>query len=131
MKQRGKIAFQFDRANDLVIAEPHWHIETPDDALAWSARYEAFMKQFDRKMDLIVVLDDFDIGPTIGVVWGESRAKILSACTRFNYRVRASKRVKLFVNTSGVRYNVGTDDVATVAEAIEGIKAARLRMISA
>jgi hypothetical protein len=122
---KGKIEFNYDFLNDLVIATPRWKIEIREDVLAWYAQYESYMKNFNRKMDFIVVLDDFHIGATIGVAWGEYRAKVHQRFTRFNYRVHSNNRVKLFVNTSGVRYNVATEEAATIEDAIEGIKAAR------
>jgi hypothetical protein len=122
---KGKIDFQHDTANDLVIAIPHWKIETEADVLEWYQQYVAFMSRFDRKMDFVAVLDDFEIAPTIGPFWGQYRAKIHQEFTRYSYRVHSSNRVKLFVNTSGVRYNVATQEAATIEDAIEGIKAAR------
>jgi hypothetical protein len=121
----GNIEFKYDLRNDIVVAIPHWRIETRDDVLVWYSQYETYMKRFNCKKDFIVVLDDFVIGPAIGAVWGESRAKVHQNFTRFNYRVHSNNRVKLFVNTSGVRYNVATEEAATVEDAIEGIKAAR------
>ncbi|HEY5375248.1 MAG TPA: hypothetical protein VIK01_16325 [Polyangiaceae bacterium] len=59
------------------------------------------------------------------MAWGLARAKIHQQFTRFNYRVHATNRVKLFVNTSGARYNVATEEAATIEDAIEGILAAR------
>ena len=120
---RNTIDFQYDRVN----AVPHWKIQTRDHAIEWFEQYVVYLKQFDRKMDLVVVLDDFEIGPTIGVLWGEHRAKLHQQYTRFNYRVHSSNRVKLFVNTSGVRYDVATQEAATVEDAIEGILEARRR----
>jgi beta-phosphoglucomutase-like phosphatase (HAD superfamily) len=39
--------------------------------------------------------------------------------------------VKLYVHTSGARYNVATQEAATVEDAIEGIKAARVAGLAA
>src|SRR5579859_1178185 len=103
---KGTIEFKYDHANDIVIAIPHWQIDTREHVLSWYNQYEAYMKRWNRKMDFIVVLDDFVIGPAIGSVWGEYRAKVHQRYTRFNYRVHSNNRVKLFVNTSGVRYNI-------------------------
>lgn len=124
---KGRIDFHFDQANDVIIATPHWKIETEEDAKEWYQAYVAFMSRFPRKMDFVAVLDDFEIAPAIGGVWGEYRAKIHQQYTRFSYRVHSNTRVKLFVNTSGVRYNVATQEAATVEDAIEGIKAARMQ----
>jgi hypothetical protein len=122
---KGTIRFRYDSENDVVIATPHWNIETKEDVLVWFGQYESYIKRFARKMDVIIVLDDFKIGPTIGVVWGEYRASLHRQFTRFTYRVNSDNRVKLFVNTSGVRYNVATEEAATIEDGLEGIKAAR------
>jgi hypothetical protein len=122
---RGKIDFRYDSTNDLVVATPHWVIETEADVEAWYEQYASYMQKFGRKMDMVIVLDHFEIKPGIGVSWGVARGRIHKQFTRFNYRVHASNRVKLFVNTSGVRYNVATEEAATIEDAIEGILAAR------
>jgi hypothetical protein len=76
-------------------------------------------------MDMIVVLDDFAIAPGVGVVWGEERSRLHQTLTRFTFRVNANDRVRLFVNTSGVRYDVSTEQAASVTDAIDGIREAR------
>ena len=120
-----KIEFQYDRSNDLIIATPHWAIETAADVAEWYSQYETYMQGYGRKMDMVIVLDDFEIKPAIAVAWGVARAKIHQNFTRFNYRVNPTSRVRLFVNTSGVRYDVATEEAASVADAIDGILAAR------
>jgi hypothetical protein len=122
---KGRIEFDYDQANDLVIATPRWVIETEADVAQWHDQYVSYMQPFKRKMDMVIVLDHFEMKAAIGVAWGAARAKIHQQFTRFNYRVHATNRVKLFVNTSGVRYNVATEEAATVEDAIEGILAAR------
>ena len=122
---KGKIEFEYDQENDLVVATPRWVIETEADVALWHDQYVSYMQTFKRKMDMVIVLDHFEIKAAIGVAWGAARAKIHQQFTRFNYRVHATNRVKLFVNTSGARYNVATEEAATVEDAIEGILAAR------
>ena len=124
---RNTIDFHHDTVNDIIVAVPHWKIQTREHVVEWFDQYVAYLGKFDRKMDFVVVLDDFEIGPTIGVFWGEYRAKLHQLYTRFNYRVHSSNRVKLFVNTSGVRYDVATQEAATVEDAILGIMEARRR----
>jgi hypothetical protein len=121
----GRIDFRYDAENEIVIATPHWKIMTRDDVLEWYGQYEAYMMRFDRKVDFVVVLDDFEIGAGIGAFWGEYRAKVHKNYIGHNFRVHSSNRVKLYVNTSGARYNVSTEEAATVWDAIEGIKAVR------
>ena len=122
---KGTIDFQYDAANDVVIATPRWVIETEAEVGQWHDQYVSYMPRFGRKMDMVIVLDHFEIKAAIGVVWGAARAKIHKQFTRFNYRVHANNRVRLFVNTSGARYNVATEEAATVEDAIAGIHAAR------
>ena len=121
----GKIDFRHDTGNDVVIAIPHWKIETEDDVHLWFEQYQSYFKRFGRKMDFIVVLDDFAVAPAIGARWGEYRARVLKEFTRFSFRVHSNTKVKLFVNTSGVRYDVGREEADSVEDAIAGIKAAR------
>ncbi|MEO6599452.1 MAG: hypothetical protein ABIQ16_06235 [Polyangiaceae bacterium] len=122
---KGRIDFRYDASNDAVIATPRWIIETEADVADWYDQYSTYLQKYGRKMDMVIVLDFFEIKPGIGVVWGEARGRIHKQFTRFNYRVHATNRVKLFVNTSGVRYDVATEEAATIEDAIEGILAAR------
>jgi hypothetical protein len=117
----GTIHFQYDEQNQIVIATPRWKIDTEADVIAWYGQYERYMRRFPHKMDFIVVLDEFDVSPLIGSKWGEYRAKLHKQFTRFNFRVHSKRDVKLFVNTSGVRYNVSTEEAASVADAIQAI----------
>jgi hypothetical protein len=121
----GTIHFQYDEQNQIVIATPRWKINTEADVLAWFGQYQRYMMRFTHKVDFIVVLDEFDVHPSIGSMWGEYRAKLHKQYTRFNYRVHSKRDVKLFVNTSGVRYSVSTDEANSVADAIRGILNAR------
>jgi hypothetical protein len=127
---KGKIQFRYDTANDIVVAVPRWKIETPEDVLEWFRQYEAYMLFFRRKMDMIVVLDHFEIAPAIGVLWGEYRRRLHETFTRHSYRVHSNNRVRLYVNTSGARYNTATLEAASVDDAIAGIKAARVTSLA-
>jgi hypothetical protein len=121
----GRIDFQYDEEHDIVIATPHWKVETEADLVEWYDQYARYFRRFDRKMDVILVLDDFTIAPGIGALWGECRARVHKAFIRLSYRVHSDKRVRLFVNTSGVRFDVGRDEAGSVEEAIALIVAAR------
>jgi hypothetical protein len=122
---RGRIDFRHDKTHDIVIATPHWKIETEADVLEWYEQWVAFLKPLNRKVDLIIVLDHADVKASIGSFWGQYRAKVHQQYTRFNFRVHMSKNMRLFANTSGARYNVATEEAATVEDAIEGILAQR------
>jgi hypothetical protein len=121
----GSIDFQYDEKNDIVVATPHWKIASEADAIAWYAQYARYMKRFGRKMDFVVVLDDFEVHPSIGGKWGEYRAKLHGEFMRFNFRVHSNRDVKLFVNTSAVRYRISHEEAASVEDAIAAILEAR------
>jgi hypothetical protein len=120
----GTIEFQYDQERDIVVATPHWKIASENDLPAWLAQYHAYLHPFARKMDLIVVLDDFEITPNIGSKWGEFRARLHKEYLRFSVRVHSKRDVKLFVNTSGARFNIATEEAASIDDA----KAAILEM---
>jgi hypothetical protein len=123
----GTIDFQYDRERDLVIATPHWKIVTENDVTTWLAQYASYMKSFGRKMDLVVVLDDFEVTPVIGSKWGESRATLHKEYLRYSIRVHSRRDVKLFVNTSGARFNIATEEAASVDDAVDAILEMRRR----
>lgn len=124
----GSVDFRYDTTNDLVVAVPRWVIETPDDVRAWYEQYASYFEaNFKRPVDVIIVLDDFHIKASVAVLWGEHRAKIHQRFTRYSFRVHSDSHVRLFVDTSGARYDVSTLEAATVDGAIEGIKALRER----
>ncbi len=123
----GTIDFRHDREHDIIIATPHWKIETEADVETWFGQYVSYLKAFGRKMDFVVLLDDFEVTPAIGSKWGEWRARLHKEFTRFNIRVHAKRTVKLFVNTSGARFNVATSEAASVEDAIEAILEMRRR----
>ncbi len=78
-------------------------------------------------MDLVIEVTDFEISPAVAARWGEYRARVHKNYTRHSYRVHSSARVRLFVNTSGVRYDVSTCEAATIEDAIQAIRDARAR----
>jgi hypothetical protein len=121
----GTIEFRHDTINDIVIARPTWVLETPGDVIGWYAEYERQLKRFGRRMDYIIVLDDFDIAPAVASFWGEYRAKMVQRIMRHSCRVRASRRVQTFINTSGARFDAATDVAGTIQEATAVILALR------
>jgi hypothetical protein len=121
----GSMKFQYDSVNDVVIGIPSWKIETREDAEEWYRQWEVYMSTFHRKMDVVVLLDNFEVATAVGPYWGEFRARVHQNFTRHNFRVHSNARVQLFVNTSGARYNVSTLEAATIEDAIDGIKEAR------
>lgn len=118
----GTMKFNYDSVNDVVIGIPQWKIETREDALEWYRQWEAFMSKFNRKMDIVVILDNFEVATAVGPFWGEIRARVHQNFIRYNFRVHSNARVRLFVNTSGVRYDVSTLEAESIDDAVEGIK---------
>ena len=121
----GTIDFQYDSARDVLIATPKWDIVTKEDCETWYRQWESHLSTFGRKVDCVVVLNDFHVRPAIASEWGEYRARLNNVFFRHSFRVQADAIVHLFVQTSGVRFNAATSEAESVEAAIEGILAAR------
>ncbi len=124
----GKIDFTYDTANDIVIAVPKWRIETEQDCRLWFSEWSANLSKYGRKVDCVVVLDDFHVDARIASKWGEFRAQLNNDYFRHSYRVHADPTVKLFIQTSGVRFNAASGEAPTVEDAIAGILDARQKV---
>jgi len=123
----GIINFKHDTINDIVIATPHWKIETSEDCKVWYDQWVDYLKKFNRKVDCIMVLDDFSISGEIAAEWGEYRAKVIKDLTRFSYRVNPNLLTGIFIKTSGVQYNASSKEAKTLDSAVEAIKEERLK----
>ena len=123
----GTIDFQYDSAKDILIATPKWQLVTKQDCETWYRQWDSHLSKYKRKVDCVVVLDDFHVDPAIAPAWGEYRAKLNIAYFRYSFRVNADTVVKLFTKTSGARFNAATSEAETVKAAIEGILDARRR----
>lgn len=119
---KGIINFKHDTANDVIIVEPHWNIETKEDCEIWYNQWADYMSKFKKKMDVIMILDDFNVHASIGKQWGEYRVKVLSNFTRFSYRVNSNLMTGIFVKTSGVRYNASSKEASSIEGAVHAIK---------
>ena len=127
----GTIDFKYDVAKDIVIAIPQWRIESQDDCEVWFRQWADHLVKYGRKVDCVVVLDDFHIDARVASVWGEYRAKLNNTYFRHSFRVHADPTVKVFILTSGVRFNAASGEAPTVEGAIEGILDARKQAESA
>jgi hypothetical protein len=121
----GTIGFTYDKANDIVVAVPKWTIASQQDCEAWFGEWAAHLSKYGRKVDCVVVLDDFHVDAKIAAEWGEFRARLNNTYFRHSYRVHANQTVRLFVQTSGVRFDAATGEAASVEDAIAGILEAR------
>jgi hypothetical protein len=121
----GTMNFTYDDVNDIVIAAPQWNIRSKEDCEVWYKQWESHLATFGRKVDCIMILDDFHVDARIASEWGEYRAKINNDHIRYSFRVNADPTVRLFVQTSGIRFNAASGEAPTVEGAIEGILDAR------
>lgn len=121
----GTIDFRHDMRNDIVIATPNWKIETKEDCEVWTRQYDDYFARFCRPMDVIFVLDDFVVTSGIISEWGEYRAKMVKAYTRFSYRVHSKSLVNIIVKTSAIRHKASSEVADSVEDAIAAIKIQR------
>jgi hypothetical protein len=124
----GTIDFKYDAASDIVIATPKWKIVTKEDCQVWFNQWASYLSRYKRKVDCVVMLDDFHVDPSIASAWGEYRAKLNINYFRHSFRVNADATVKLFIKTSGVRFNAATGEAASIEDAIQGILGARKKV---
>lgn len=122
---KGIIEFKHDTVNDIVIAIPKWKIETEEDCEIWYKQWVDYLKKFGRKVDCIMVLDEFSVHGQVASHWGEYRAKVINELTRFSYRVNPDLYTGIFIKTSGVRYNASSKEAKSLESAIEAIKEER------
>ncbi|MDD4962634.1 MAG: hypothetical protein PHI11_01805 [Gallionella sp.] len=121
----GTMQFRYDAENDVVIAIPHWRIETQADCDVWFKQYMDYLTLFRRKMDVVFVLDDFAVASQIINVWGEYRTDLVKNYVRFSYRVHLNSLIKIIIKSDSLKYNAASQDADSIEGAIEGIKAAR------
>jgi hypothetical protein len=121
----GTVRFHYDQVNDVHFAYPKWFIETEEDCRAWFGQFDAYFSRLGKKVDAIIVLDDFRIGPKIGTLWGKYRAEWIGRHTRYSVRVRADARVSTFNATSAAIYGGGFEEAPDVAQAIAMIRKLR------
>jgi hypothetical protein len=122
-----QIQFQHDAEHDVVIATPVWSIVTEEDCRAWHKQWVDYLEPQGRKLDCIMVLDDFRVAPEIAAVWGKYRAEINRKYIRFSFRVHSNLSVRTFILTSGIRFDAASSEAASVEAGIEGILDARRR----
>lgn len=119
---KGTIDFKYDEENDVVIAIPHWKIETKEDCEIWYNQWVEYITSFKRKMDAIMILNDFYVKASYSVEWGQYRTKILKEYTRFSYRINPDLATGIFIKTSGARYNASTKEASSLEAAINAIQ---------
>jgi hypothetical protein len=115
----GRVRFHYDDVNDIHFAYPKWYVETEEDCRVWFGQFEGYFSRLGCKVDAIIVLDEFRIGPGIGSIWGKYRAEWVSRFTRYSVRVHADARVSTFNATSAALYGGGFEEARTVEGAIE------------
>ncbi len=118
----GTIEFKYDKENDIVFAHPRWNIATIEDCKIWYQQWNDYMSQFQRKMDIVLELKDFNVEDQISFEWGEYRARLNMTYFRFSYRLNNNLKTGIYTRSSGIRYNVAYDEAKDIESAYEAIK---------
>lgn len=124
----GTILFEHDRLNDVIIAKPKWNIETKEDCEVWYKQWSDYLSKFGKKIDIVVVLNEFKVAAAVSELWGEHRAKLNNTFFRFSYRVTPDLMTGIFIKTSGVRYHAATKEANSIESAIFAIKEERKKL---
>jgi hypothetical protein len=121
----GTIIFEYDANNDIIIATPKWHVITHNDCEEWYKQWAEYVSKFNRKLDIIMVLDEFKVESKIAAEWGKYRAKVINTYTRFSCRVNSSYLTSIYVKTSGIQHHASAQESKTIEGAYEVIMAER------
>jgi hypothetical protein len=121
----GTISFDHDKINDIIIAKPNWLIETNEECEIWFQQWHEYLSKFKKKVDIVVILDNFKVAASIAEKWGEYRAKLNNEYFRFSYRVNPELITGIFIKTSGVRYHAASKEAKTIESAFVAIKEER------
>jgi hypothetical protein len=111
--------------DDIIIATPIWSIKTVEDCDAWYQQWVDYLTPFHRKMDCVMILNDFHVSGQVGRAWGERRAMINNTLLRHSFRVNSDMVVSSLVQLSGVLYDAATGEAKSIEAAIQGIHARR------
>jgi hypothetical protein len=122
---KGTIIFEHDKVNDIFFAKPLWNIETKQDCEIWYQQWSDYLTPFEKKIDIVINLNEFKVASQIAEVWGEYRAKLTNSFFRFSYRVNPELITGIFIKTSGIRYHAGTKEAISIDSAIVAIKEER------
>lgn len=118
----GTIHFEYDPSHDVVICRPRWHIETEEDCKVWYEQYASYFKEHGRRADMILLLDDFKLGPGVGACWGKYRGKVHQNFMRYSIRIDSTPKVATYAATSAVLHSIPSDAAATLEEAHEQLR---------
>jgi hypothetical protein len=119
---KGALDFQEDRDHLVTLTRARWTLDTASEVMRWYQLHANYLSgRFGEPRDIVAINDAFDLEPKIAALWGSYRAKLHETAVRFWVGVNSNARVRLTVNTSGVRYGVPTTEALTVEEAINAI----------
>jgi hypothetical protein len=121
----GTIEFVYDADNDVVVARPTWTIATPEDCGRWFRCWTDYLTTFGRKVDCIIVLDDFHVEPQVSVTWAEYRAQLTRDYHRFSCRVRSDWSLRQLILETSAQQNVTASEAESVEAALANIRRAR------
>jgi hypothetical protein len=121
----GTIDFTFDAEADVVVARPRWTITSALECEVWFRQWTDYLAPFGRKVDCIIVLDDFYVDQAVAGLWGEYRARLTNEYHRFSCRVRSNWSVRTYVLASGARFGAAVGEAESVEAALESIGKAR------
>ncbi len=118
----GTIDFKYDEKNDIIIAHPRWNISTIEDCKIWYQQWTDYMSKFERKMDVVIELKDFNVEESVSLEWGEYRARLNMNYFRFSYRLNNNLNTGIYTRSSGLRYFVAFNEAKDIESAYEAVK---------
>lgn len=115
---KNQIEFQYDKANDIVVANARWHVKTPEDVVTWTAQHNDYFALCRPKGRCDLRASRLPCGCACGRHLGRGACRDHA---HYSYRVGFQGAAKTYTFTSGIRYAASSAIADTVEQAVSEI----------
>lgn len=116
------VAFEYDREENIVFAEDHGEIQTPEEADAFFDQYETYLNRVGKKVYMVVNIDHLLVRSAVSAYYGaQARERVVQHILGFA-RWGTDTWARLTVNTSSGKGKIPTNIFETREQAIEYIE---------
>ncbi len=120
---QNKVTFTYDRASQILFAEDDWEIKTPQDADAFFAEYERFMRTNVReKFWMVAHIDNLIIHAEVAEYYGSRSRKVVSAMLLGLARWGHDSSARMAIRTTAMKSRMPSTIYSSREEAIQAIE---------
>jgi hypothetical protein len=117
-----KVIFNYDRASQIVFVEDHWDIKTPQDADAFFAEYEKFMRTIREKFWMVAHIDNLIIHAEVAEYYGDRSRKAVSAMLLGLARWGHDSSARMAIRTTAMKSKMPSTIYSSREEATRAIE---------